>query len=336
MSSQAISLLDRAGRPLPLTTLSDLWPLGGWVDLVQVPGGKNEHYRLTTNDGVFFLRRSHRGKLRTELVAQLELQQLLAGRGLPVPVPVPTSSGKDHAAVDNRLWTVTRAIDGQKYDDASEVHLRRLGECIGRYHRLTEDLDGGSGPPAILSDLRTRVTATKLPEQLRGVADRVVEGLDALTPDLPRAVIHGGARRGSLLFRDDQVVGLLDFDSSRRDVRVMDLAVATHDVGKVYTVSGDPDNKLRFDLHRVQSLLTAYTGEVPLQPAEADALPLLLEAKRLKRALGRMQRAEAGEPLSDNDRDKIALEQRRLAWLDEHRAELSRVCASVLPPRALR
>ena len=336
MSSQTLSLLDRAGRPLPVAVLAVLWPLGGWVDVVPVPGGKTEHYRLTTDAGTFFLRRSHRGKARADLVAQLDLQRLLARRGLPVPVPVPTCSGADHAVVDGRLWTVTRAIDGQKYDDASEVHLRRLGECIGRYHRLTEDLDGGSGPPAILGELQTRAAATDLADPLRETADRVVGGLVALTPDLPRAVVHGGARRGSLLFRDDQVVGLLDFDSARPDVRVMDLAVAAHDVGKIYTVSGDPDNKLRFDLSRVQALFTAYTDEIPLQPAEAEALPLLLQAKRLKRALGRMQRAQGGEQLSENDRAKIALERRRLAWLNDHRSDLARVCTAALAPRGLR
>lgn len=57
--------------------------------------------------------------------------------------------------------------------------------------------------------------------------------------------------------------------------------------------------------------------------AEIEALPLLLEAKRLKRGLGRISRSRHGEKLSDNDYTKIRLEDQRIAWLDEHRSALA-------------
>ena len=52
-----------------------------------------------------------------------------------------------------------------------------------------------------------------------------------------------------------------------------------------------------------------------------------MEAKRLKRALGRLRRREDGEPLSDNDHAKIAQEGRRLQWLDDHRDDVAAACA---------
>ncbi len=64
--------------------------------------------------------------------------------------------------------------------------------------------------------------------------------------------------------------------------------------------------------------------------AEVQALPLLLEAKRLKRSLGRRLRVVHGEPLSENDHAKIRLEDSRLAWLDEHRDDVAAVCREVL------
>lgn len=329
MTATVLDASDRTGRPLPVGDLTRLWPLGGWLTLARVPGGKNEHFRLSSGDGTFYLRRSHRAKPRAELVAQLALIRFLASRGLPVPLPVHTDAGADHAVVDARLWTVTRAIEGETYDDTSPVHLRSLGRVVASVHQLTENLDGGEGPPYLLAELQARAAALQLPAPLKDATRRVVDGLTALAPDLPRGLVYGGARRGSLLFQDDQVVGVLDFDSSHRDVRVLDLAVAAHDVGKIYTASA-ADNKVAVDLGRVHTLLTAYAERRAFLPAEAAALPLLLQAKRLKRALGRMQRAEAGEPLSDNDLAKVALELRRLAWLDEHRSELDAACRSAI------
>ncbi len=332
MSDLDLQLLDRTGRPLPVGALEGLWPLGGWVTLERVPGGKNEHYRLHARDGDFYLRRSHRTKARTELVAQLTLMRMLRLRGLPVPVTQPTSAGENHAVVDGRFWTVTRAIEGQRYDDASPVHLRELGRTLARYHDLTEDLDGGHGEPRLVAELRARTDAPGVPPAVADDGRRVAERLADLSPDLPRALVHGGARRGSLVFRGDRVVGVLDFDSAHRDVRVLDLAVAAHDVGKVYTEVGSADHKVRLDLSRVRALLAAYTETRSLSPAEAAALPLLLEAKRLKRAIGRLQRDQAGEPLSANDHAKIALEAERLAWLDAHRVQLTRTCAMFARP----
>lgn len=332
MSDLDLHLLDRTGRPLPMDALADLWPLGGWLSLDRVPGGKNEHYRLHAGHGDFYLRRSHRAKAPAELVAQLELMRMLRLRGLPVPLAQPNSRGENHAVVDGRLWTVTWAIEGQRYDDTSAAHLYRLGQTLARYHQLTEDLDGGQGEPGLVVELRARAETPGAPPAMADRARRVAERLAQLTPDLPRGLVHGGARRGSLVFRGDRVVGLLDFDSAHPDVRVMDLAVAAHDVGKVYTEAGSTDHKVRLDLSRVHALLAAYTETRSLTQAEAAALPLLLEAKRFKRALGRLHRDQAGEPLSANDHAKIALEADRLAWLDTHRDELTRACATFARP----
>lgn len=328
MTTLDLDVLDRSGLPLPLDELVDLWPLGGWVALERVPGGKNEHYRLHAADGTFYLRRSHRSKSVTELVSQLDLMSLLRQRGFPAPVPQPTSSGLEHAVVQGRAWIVTREIPGRPYDDASEAHLRQLGRTVARYHRLTEDLDGGRGEPALLTELRARYAQPGIPPELTARAERLIASLAAMVPRLPRAVVHGGARRGSLVFDEDRVVGVLDFDSAHPDVRVLDLAVAAHDVGKIYTERGDADHKVRIDLGRVRTLLESYAEVRSLEPAEAAAIPLFLEAKRLKRALGRMQRDHAGEPLSANDHAKIELEIRRLALLDERRDELVQLCES--------
>jgi homoserine kinase type II len=201
---------------------------------------------------------------------------------------------------------------------------------LGRYHRLVADLPAVVAEPPALTEVRLRATRPDVDPALQARAVAVVDRLTALLPELPRVVVHGGARRGSLLFDGDRVVGVLDFDSAHADVRVLDLAVAVHDVGKVYTRLGDEDHKVALDLDRVTAVLAAYRAEVRTSPAEAEALPLLLEAKRLKRALGRISRARAGERLSDNDHAKIRLEDNRLLWLDGHREDLAAACRRAL------
>lgn len=330
MSAPAGVLLDRAGEKLPLAELAALWPLGGWASVSLVPGGKNEHFRVASADGVHYLRRSYRSKPLDELAGQLALMRLLRVRGFPAPEVVPARTGADHVELFGRWWIATRGVAGEPFDDGSLAHVRALGATLGRYHRVVADQPAPADEPALLRELRARAAEPGVDPALRTRAADVAGRLAGLLPELPRTVVHGGARRGSLVFGGGQVVGVLDFDSAHPDVRVLDLAVAVHDVGKVYTGAGDIDNKVALDLGRVTELLTAYSRETQPTAAEMEALPLLLEAKRLKRGLGRRSRALEGELLSGNDYEKIRLEDQRLAWLDGHRDALAGVCREVL------
>ena len=321
-------LVDRTGAALPVRELADLWPLGGWRSVNPVAGGKNDHLRVVAGDGVHYLRRSYRSKPREELAAQLRLMALLRDRGFPAPEVVATSTGADHAEVGGRWWVATRAVAGTPFDDRSPAHLRALGLVLARYHRAVADLPADGPEPPLLAELRARAEGAD--PELQDRTAQVVERLTGLLPDLPRVVVHGGARRSSLRFAGDEVAGVLDFDSAHPDVRVLDLAVAVHDAGKVYTRLGEDDHKVALDLDRVGELLTSYRHEVRPTEAEIEALPLLLEAKRLKRGLGRRARLRDGEPLSDTDHAKIRLEDSRLAWLDDRRDALVAVCRQAL------
>ncbi|MFD0046555.1 phosphotransferase enzyme family protein [Pseudarthrobacter scleromae] len=323
MTSTTGVLLDRAGVELPLSELAALWPLGGWDSVSPVQGGKNEHLRVAAADGVHFLRRSYRAKPHEELARQLGLMRLLRERGFPAPEVVSASSGMDHAELDSRLWIATRGVEGTPFTDASPAHVRAMGRTLARYHQTVADLPAAVTEPAVLVELRTRAHEDGVDPALRARTAHLVAQLTAVLPHLPRAVVHGGARRGSLVFNGNEVAGVLDFDSSHADVRVLDLAVAVHDVGKVYTRPGEADNKVALDLSRVTELLAAYSRDLRPTEAEIEALPLLLEAKRLKRGLGRLSRSRQGESLSGNDYTKIRLEDLRIAWLDGHRNEMA-------------
>jgi Ser/Thr protein kinase RdoA (MazF antagonist) len=45
---------------------------------------------------------------------------------------------------------------------------------------------------------------------------------------LPRSVIHGDFNGGNLLFRNQKLTGVLDFDFAHPDLRVVDIAIAVN------------------------------------------------------------------------------------------------------------
>lgn len=206
MTIAAGVLLDRAGEELPLAELSALWPLGGWASISLVPGGKNEHFRVASADGIHYLRRSYRSKPLDELAAQLALMRLLRARGVPAPEVVPARTGADHVELFGRWWIATRGVAGEPFDDGSLAHVRALGDTLGRYHRVVADQPAPVAEPALLRELRGRAAEPGVDPALRTRAEDVAGRLPVCCRSCPGPV-HGGARRGSLVFDGRQVVG---------------------------------------------------------------------------------------------------------------------------------
>jgi homoserine kinase type II len=354
-----------ATESLPLEALTAAYDIGPWEAVRLLPGGKSQHFHVTTPRGRFVVRRSYRSKTPESMRFEHELMMYLCRNGFPAPEVVPTVDGETHVAVDSRLYRITMFMQGTGYQSGNPHHLVHVARTLATFHRLMASFQPSSPGPRgkfvheglreRLAELRaclakqspsnTHASPTSMygapltPEN--GADDPPVQKLLELLPftlaeaeatwslldrvysRLPLVTVHGGCRRGSFLFDGDRLAAALDFDSSHLEARVLDLAVALHDFGKVY---GDPDSvdfKVPLDPEVVGRFLGAYQEVSRLEPAEMEALPALLTAKRLKRALGRFHRLAAGEEIfSLGDARKILTEVARVRWLDGQREQL--------------
>lgn len=318
--------------PFPLEALAAAYDLGQWRSLRWLAAGKNDHVHIRTDRTWFFLRRSHRSKTLDALLWQLDLLALLRRDGLPVPIVIPARDGNAVVTVGDRLYVATVALPGAPYDPDSPGQRRAAGAMLATYHNIVRRLslaEVETDRGTVLDTLRERLAVVdrEAAPAMAAVGEHVARRLAELWPHLPVSVVHGGCRRGSMLFDGTRITGLLDFDSARRGIRCLDLAVALHDIGKIYTEEGRSDHKVALDLPKMADFLTGYRELGALSPAEAEAVPLIISARRLNRGLGRAQREQSGEPVSGNDLLKIRLETARLEWLQDHAAELRALCA---------
>ncbi len=320
-------------EPFPLHQVAAVYGLGRVRSVHWLSAGKNNHAQVFTDRGAYFLRRSYRSKSIESLRWQVELLGVLRGHGLPVPVPLLAGDGDAVVELDGRLFTATVPLPGTGYDPERIEHPRAAGRMLAAYHAIAEGLTLADPPEtereSLLDGVNERlplVDAEDHPE-LHERCVRVAERLAELWLLLPTTVIHGGCRRGSMLFTGDAITGLLDFDSARRAPRALDLATAVHDVGKIYTLREREDHKVALDLDRVVEFVSAYRENCAITPAEAEAVGILIAAKRAQRALGRAARLAAGEVLSENDIVKIRMETARLAWLQDNLEALRAICS---------
>jgi homoserine kinase type II len=333
---------------LPINALESAYDLGPWESVELLPGGKSEHYRITAGSGEYVLRCSRRSKTSADMHFEHELIAHLHENGFPAPMVVRRAVGDTCAAVNGRLYSVCVFVQGSGYRAGNAEHVREAARTLARYHRIAASFQPTSSPPQepFLNDmLRERLAGMPSSEAISGFADvygestrvrallaslpyavekagEILDLLDHLYPKLPLLTIHGGCRRGSALFSGDRLIVMLDFDSARYEARVVDLAIAIHDYAKVFGERDSPDFKVSLDLETVSRFLDAYLEVNPLESAEIEALPALLAARPLKRALGKYRSMIEEETVSDGHVRKAAQEVFRVRWLEAHSHEL--------------
>jgi homoserine kinase type II len=337
---------------LLVSALADAYDLGPWESVEILPGGKSDHYRLIAGSGEYAIRRSHSSKTPADIRFEHELVAHLRDNGFPAPVVVPTVSGDTCVAVDGDLYGVSLFVDGSGYEAGNAEHLRESARALAEYHRISASfrpLSSRSQEPFLNEILRERLTEMPPPEAISDFADayadhdlqipdlleslfyalekseEVLGLLDWLYPKLPMLTIHGGCRRGSAIFSGDRLITMLDFDSARYEARVLDLAIALHDFAKVFGEHGSPDFKVPLDLEVVSGFLGAHLQANPLEPAEVEALPALLAARPLKRAIGKYRSMIEEARVSQGHVRKTAQEVARVRWLESHGKELRTV-----------
>jgi homoserine kinase type II len=338
-----------AREDIPVDTLMETYDFGPWQSVDLLPAGKSQHYRITTDGGEYILRRSHSSRTLEEVHFEHALVAHLRDNGFPAPVFVPGVSGDTSVAVNGDLYSASVFVKGSPYQAGNIEHLREAARTLARYHRIVASF-GLSPPrsrePFLSETLRERLAAMPSPEIISDFSARygdqdpripdllaslpyVLERgeaaqhrLERLYPELFKLVIHGGCRRGSTLFKGDRLVAMLDFDSARPEARVLDLAIAFHDFGKVWGDPGSPDFKVPLDLRIVSEFLDAYQEINPLEEAEIEALPTLLAARPLKRALGKYRSIIEDLQTVQGHLRKAAQEVARVRWLEAHQQEL--------------
>ncbi|MCZ6635947.1 MAG: phosphotransferase [bacterium] len=196
--------------------------------------------------------------------------------GLPVASRFSLCEDERHFFV---LW---RHLEGRVFSPGALGELEAAGQMLGQIHMASPSVSGDLVWPPMWDEVcDTLVLLWGKMDGMDAVADwiadfqiRLARLQEAIrTPDLetlPRAVIHGDYRAQNLLFREGQVVGILDLDTARGAPRLFDLAYAL--VFFQAVIAEAP-----LDLDERGCFLKGYNQKNKLSERERDLLPDFLE-----------------------------------------------------------
>jgi homoserine kinase type II len=270
----------------------------GIIDsIVDYPRGSRKAPKLliVSEQGKFLLKRRARGKDDPYKVAFSHAIQLyLAAKQFPLPHLVGTKkSNNSMLQWRNAVYELFEYIPGQSYPQTLEATFDS-GRILSLYHKLLQDFrsewqpTGGSYHnagaveqglkqiPATLQSVDAGPVLQYLLDSYRHAAQMAdAQGLEGW----PRQIVHADWHPGNMLFRDNHVVAVIDYDSSRQLPRIID---AANGALQFSIIGGDEDISKwpeYLDESRYKRFLRGYDEVMLLSEAEIRTIPwLMIEA----------------------------------------------------------
>lgn len=251
--------------------------------------------------GKFLLKRRFQGLANPDRVRFSHRVQLhLAKSGFPLARLIVTRDGaRTMVQVRDHIYELFEYVAGQPFE-RSVAEARSAGAVLARFHKATEDFEAAPNAPVPRGDyhdaasLRTglwRIAATlsshesfvgneadlePLVRTLLDAYDRAASAANvAGLLEWPERIVHSDFHPGNLLYKKEQVVALIDFDSTRRSKRVIDVANGVLQFSIL--AGGEPGNwPDHIDEDRFHAFLAGYEEVFPLSDAERRCVPHLM------------------------------------------------------------
>jgi homoserine kinase type II len=275
----------------------------GVIDsIVEFPRGSRKAPKLliVSEQGKFLMKRRARGKDDPFKVAFCHALQLyLASKQFPLPHLIGTRRDNNSMLQwRNGVYELFEYIPGQGYPQTLESTFDS-GRVLALYHKLLEGFKAEWQPPtgsyhaAPAVEQGLRAITTQLPAQMSGdgeilpllnfLLDAYNKAARHVTASgletWPKQIVHADWHPGNMLFRENHVVAVIDYDSARLLPRVIDIA---NGALQFSILGGDEDVSKwpeYLDESRFKRFLRGYDEVMLLSQAEIRAMPgLMIEA----------------------------------------------------------
>ena len=226
-------------------------------------GYSNCSHRIDTDQGSFLFR-EFLSKSRPPIEQEFILLAALQGHGCPTAHPISSNSGSTLTEVDGRLFGVFPFLGGAE-PPLTPATARDIGRAAGHLSLMPpvagfDAVLKGSWGNALRFVETHRASEIPASQQafLREEGQRFKQDLPT---DLPLGIIHADLFPDNVLFKDGQLVAVLDFEEAAVDTLLLDLGVAIN--GFCF-----PDNTLDHEL--MDALVGGYKEHRPLSKREKD------------------------------------------------------------------
>ena len=170
-----------------------------------------------------------------------EVQAALAERGFQVPAVRRDLEGRSVAIIEGAAWELVEFVEGERYPRTAAA-ASSAGAMLASLHRVLATMRSPQPLRAsfhdsplvrrtlegVAEDAAGSLDAERL-RRVQAFADRYEQAGSKVRPvwdELPRSLLHGDFHPGNLLFTDERVAAVLDWEAVREDAPLAEFASA--------------------------------------------------------------------------------------------------------------
>lgn len=299
---------------------------------------------VQSEQGRFLVKRRARGRDDPFKVAFTHAIQLhLANKQFPLPHLIGTK--KDNNSMfqwRGAVYELFEFIPGQSFPATLEASYDG-GHTLGLFHKLLLDFTTQYQPPVGsyhntpvieqgLQMLRNNILASgnrEMKELGEFLTQSYAESAAAVEAEgvanWPKRICHADWHPGNMLYRDNRVVAVIDYDSSRLLAPIIDVANGALQFAVIYgddDVSGWPEY---LDEARFKRFLRGYEDVTILSQAEIAVMPWLMMEALIAEAV--LPIAATGAFGKVDGIPFLHMVRRKLKWLQSNRKHLVEMAA---------
>lgn len=196
-------------------------------------GVENRTVRIETDTGTYVVRIYRRGSVtETDLFTEVSFVRELHRNGLPVPEIVKTTEGRDFARIHDGEtdWYVLlmTLMPGTHTPAYTQETVQQIGQAMATLHTVSIRYCDGKAmiPPVLIRDklIDSVNIEAETDTDIRAFLQRI-KRFTIIPRGLPCALIHRDFTRGNLLFDQDRLTAILDFEALKYSAIIEDPAV---------------------------------------------------------------------------------------------------------------
>ncbi|XXM74038.1 phosphotransferase enzyme family protein [Lysinibacillus sphaericus] len=231
-----------------------------------------------TSEGRTFYLKERKGTSSWERTEEYRITQFLIVNGVNVETPILNNRGEPYVKEGGSYYSLYASLEGEPLQVSIEGccgQFIRLGEYLAGFHlalgkcpfeQSTQVWDLFNYFKSWISESNSELT------EWAGKVYEEISSYEVTYKRLPLQLVHSDAHLRNVLWKGDEILGLVDFERIRQSPRIGDLAYI---IASLLRYSGSI-----IDLHHffrnIRELMRGYTLNLGISEEEASLLPHLV------------------------------------------------------------